>query len=144
MTDAGVLIKGRQAAEALKGKSDHEVIVAYDGWLDAQSAGSLQNIPPIVSPEGQLQSKFKHADDFGVNGNYNEANKAEFEKAIRGHIGDADTQYINGRYRGQAADIFYNPKTGNAIIADKSGNFVSGWRLSADQIANLLSHGNLQ
>jgi hypothetical protein len=36
-----------------------------------------------------------------------------------------------------------NPHTGLAVVTDKAGAFVSGWKLSADQLRNVLAHGNL-
>jgi hypothetical protein len=114
-------------------------------------------IPPEAKPEPidgvprqvefdpkQLQAKFKHADDFGVSGNYSSANAEQFEGALRSHISDPNTQLVNGTYRGQPADIYFNPNTENAVITDKAGNFVSGWKLSQDQIKYLTTTGNLQ
>ena len=82
--------------------------------------------------------------DFGVNGNYDKATAGEYEKALHDHLADPDTQYIDGTYRKQPVDIYYNSRTGNAMFADKSGNYISGWRLSPDQTTNLLTNGNVQ
>jgi len=52
---------------------------------------------------------------------------------------------ISGTYRGNMEVYhFYDAKTGLNTMIDKSGDFVGGWKLSADQIANLLRSGNIQ
>jgi hypothetical protein len=91
----------------------------------------------------QLQKKFKHASDFGVNGNYSKANGKAFEDALEAHVHDPSTTIIRGTYRGDAVTHYYNPNTGNNVIVDASGNFVSGWKLGPAQTQNLLTHGGL-
>lgn len=91
----------------------------------------------------QLQSKFKHAADFGVRGNYNPANAQAFQRAVEAHLRDAGTRVLPGTYRGQLVTHFYNPSTGLNVIRDASGSFQAGWRLSARQVENLLRNGAL-
>jgi hypothetical protein len=94
----------------------------------------------------QLQSKFKHASDFGVPGNYNPQNAQAFQNALETHIQSPGTQQIVGTYRGTQNVIhYYDPSTGLNVMVDATTNdFISGWRLSPDQIINLLNHGNVQ
>jgi len=93
----------------------------------------------------QLQSKFAHAADFAVKGSWGPENAAKFEQAIQSHVGAAGTQAIEGTYRGtQAVMHHFNPGTGLNVITTKAGDFISGWRLSADQVKHLLEHGNVQ
>lgn len=42
----------------------------------------------------QLQKKFKHASDFGVDGNWGPANAARFENALKAHVNDSATLRI--------------------------------------------------
>ena len=91
----------------------------------------------------QLQAKFKHAEDFGVSGNYSKANAAKFESAITQHINSSGTQIIQGTYRGETVTHCLNPSTGLNVILKPSGEFLSGWRLGADQLANVLRSGSL-
>ncbi|MFT3798375.1 colicin D domain-containing protein [Microbacterium sp.] len=89
-----------------------------------------------------MQAKFKHAGDFGVDGNYSKANAAEFSAAIHQHISSAGTQAIQGTYRGQSVTHYLDLPTSLNVIS-RNGEFVSGWRLSPDQLANVLRNGSL-
>lgn len=91
----------------------------------------------------QLQKKFKHAPHFGVHGNWNPANAANFEAALNKHVQDTANEVIKGKYHNVAAIIHVNPTTGLAVVSDLNGTFVSGWRLSAQQLKNVRAHGNL-
>lgn len=95
-----------------------------------------------ISPR-TLQKKFKHARDFGVNGNYNPTNATKFQEAIQRHVADKGTKVIQGTYRGDPVRHFVNPTTGLNVVKDASGNFVSGWKLSVEQLKNVISHGKL-
>jgi hypothetical protein len=92
----------------------------------------------------RLQTKFKHAADFGVSGRYSVATAQAFEAAIRTHLAAPTTQAIVGTYRGQPQMTLYvNPGTGLVVIADPNGDFVTGWRLSSAQLRHVLRSGRL-
>jgi hypothetical protein len=91
----------------------------------------------------QIQRKFKHALDFGVTGNYNKINAAAFQVALQKHVSDKNTQIIQGTYRGKPATFYLNPKTRQTVIEDVLGNFVSGWKLSKNQLRYVLIDGKL-
>ena len=91
----------------------------------------------------QLQKKFKHASDFGVEGNYNSKNSEKFQSALESHLTDNGTQKINGTYHKQDVTHYYNQQTGNNVVVDKDGNFVSGWKLSDKQRQYLEENGSL-
>jgi hypothetical protein len=93
----------------------------------------------------QLQSKFKHAADFGVAGNYSRANAANFSSAINQHINALGTEVIHGTYRNANNPVvFYlNRTTGLNVIATPSGQFISGARLTAPQVNDILTKGFL-
>jgi uncharacterized protein RhaS with RHS repeats len=91
----------------------------------------------------QLQSKFKHAGDFGVVGNYSKANASTFSSAINQHINSAGVQTINGTYRGQAVIHYINPNSGLNVISSPTGQFISGWKLNPAQLQNVIKHGGL-
>jgi len=97
----------------------------------------------ITTTPVQLQSKFKHAADFGVEGNYSPANGQAFESAIKAHVQSPGVRVIEGTYRGNPARIFLDPDTGLAVVTKPSGEFVSGWRLSAPQLEKVLASGSL-
>jgi hypothetical protein len=90
-----------------------------------------------------LQKKFKHAKDFGIKGNYNPTNAKAFEDAIRKHVHNPAVQPITGTYHGKPAIIYVDPNTGLAVITDPSGNFISGWTLSPQQLWHALNGGVL-
>lgn len=115
------------------------------GVLPGGGAASGAAKPAITFAEKQLQSKFKHAVDFGVTRQWGAGAAAEFKAAINAHISDPATIVINGTYREtQLATHFYNPNTGVAVIRDASGEFLSGWRLYASQVKDLLHNGNIR
>ena len=91
----------------------------------------------------QLQKKFKHASDFGVTGTGTKANLAKFEAALQQHVASGDTMHIDGSYRGQDAILHVDPNTRLAVITDMAENFVSGWRLSPQQLEYVLTKGKL-
>lgn len=100
---------------------------------------------PLTASRSQLEKKFdKHAADFGVKEPRGKAGFDEFEQAIRSQVQDPATVHINGSYRGDPAIINYNPDTGLAVIQKPSGEFISGWRLSPEQAANVLERGSLR
>ena len=86
----------------------------------------------------QLQRKFKHAADFSVMGKYSRQQATMFEGAIHAHVEDETTLMIPGMYRGEPVTHFVNPQTGLNVMRDTQGAFVSGWRLTLGQLANVL------
>ncbi len=78
-----------------------------------------------------------------MSGNYNKANASKFSDAINQHINSPDVQVIQGTYRGNPATFYLNPKTGLNVIVDPKGNFVSGWKLSPQQMNSVLTSGKL-
>jgi hypothetical protein len=66
-----------------------------------------------------------------------------FERAMRAHVDDETTLMIPGTYRGDQATHFVNPQTGLNVMRDAQDAFVSGWRLTPAQLANLLSRKSL-
>jgi hypothetical protein len=50
---------------------------------------------------------------------------------------------ITGTYRGPPVTHYIDPRSGLNVIADMAGNYVSGWRLGADQLESVLKTGRL-
>ena len=92
---------------------------------------------------GQLQAKFKHAGDFGVSGNFNKANAAKFEQALTAHVNAEGTKVIQGTYRGNAVTLHVDPTSGRTVMSDRSGNFISAWKLNEKQLENVIRRGSL-
>ncbi len=57
-------------------------------------------------------------------------------------LGFAGTRAIQGTYRGQSVTHYLDEATGLNVIS-RNGEFVSGWGLSPDQLANVLRNGSL-
>ena len=95
------------------------------------------------SDNGQIQHEFKHANDFGVSGNYNKANRDAFVDAMKRHMDDADTMETHGYFgsggRRVGATHYYNPTTGLNVFAHADGRFWGAWKLEAGQAADLLA-----
>ncbi|WP_280465750.1 colicin D domain-containing protein [Nocardia brasiliensis] len=91
----------------------------------------------------QLQKMYKHAPDFGVKTPWGSAGKAEYEDALQKHMASSDTQHIQGAYRATPAVLHYNPNTGLVLVQSPSGEFVSGWKVSPAQAANIIRTGSL-
>jgi Colicin D len=112
------------------------------GVVPSRSIGAAVN-RTISFSERQVQRKFKHAADFGITGNYSRANAAKFQQVLEAHVSDPATQVIQGTYHGQDVTHFFNPNTGLTVIRGTDGAFISGWRLSSDQVMYLSTRGSL-
>jgi hypothetical protein len=93
--------------------------------------------------EKQLKKKFKHAQDFGVLGNPDNANVQKLKSPIQRHVFDIETTPSSGTYRGMNVVHYLNPKSRLNVIVDSLGQFHSGWKLSAAQLKHVLSTGKL-
>jgi hypothetical protein len=91
----------------------------------------------------QLQRKFKHAEDFGIEGTYNPSNGQAFGQAINRHLNAPGTSRIEGTYRGQPVIHYLDLNTGLNVISDRAGNFISGFRLNPSQLQNVRTRGSL-
>ena len=115
----------------------------YDKASDAWTAYKLSTNRSLDISTKQLQKKFKHASNFGVNGNYNSSNAQQFENAVQNHVLSPKVKPISGTYKGQPVTHYLDPKTGLNVIKDSNGKFVSGWKLGSAQLENVLKHGGL-
>lgn len=98
---------------------------------------------PVTATTKQLQKKFKHAVDFGVAGTGTKEDLKQFEVAIQTQVASPNTVHIDGSFRGDSAILHVDPNTGLAVITDKTGNFLSGWRLSSQQLQYATTAGKL-
>jgi hypothetical protein len=97
----------------------------------------------VVIRARQLRAKFKHAADFGVEGGYNPSSASRYEAALRTHVNAPGTRALSGSYRAQPVTHYLDPVTGLNVIVDTRGEYVSGWRLSRDQLRHVLATGSL-
>jgi hypothetical protein len=92
-----------------------------------------------------LQKGFtKHGADFGLTGNWNPRRAAEFSAAVNQHVNSPGVRAISGSYRGVPGYTHYlNPQTGLNVVVDSAGEYVTGFRLGANQLNDVLTKGNL-
>jgi RHS repeat-associated protein len=114
-----------------------------NGTVQQQSTTSFSSI--LNFTRDQVMTKWKHAADFGVSGGYSFKNAPNFVSAINQHINASGTQVIQGAYRNSNNLVTYylNPSTGLNVIASRSGQFITGARLSTNQVNKILTKGFL-
>jgi uncharacterized protein involved in type VI secretion and phage assembly len=143
---------GGGGGSAISGPTTATPIASVGGGAPPKPIGTQpeSNVEPptgaatsIKIDSRQLQKKFKHAGDFGIDGNWSSTTAGEYEAALQRHVSDPATKVISGTYRGKQAIHYVNPKTGLNVITDSKGTFVSGWKLNPDQLNNVLTRGSL-
>ncbi|WP_455930726.1 colicin D domain-containing protein [Pseudomonas fluorescens] len=95
----------------------------------------------------QLDKKFKHASDFGVvTTKKNPETLAQYESAIKTHMGSTSTTQQGTYGFVKDSKVFFNSTTSNAVVLDASGNFVTGFKLSpgTQQFDNFIKNGILR
>jgi RHS repeat-associated protein len=100
----------------------------------------------LLTTTHQLQKKFqKHAADFGVMGNWNPANATKFSAALNQHINSPGVRTIQGELRGFTEPVIHivDRVTRLNVTTTVSGEFITGWRLSAMQLHHVLTTGKL-
>ncbi len=81
-----------------------------------------------------------------ANANFNKPNADLFKNRLVEHVNNPDTVAIAGQYtRGGVGNVvhYYNPNTKINVMKDMNGNFISGWKLSGDQIGFIKTTGKL-
>ncbi len=133
------------AVDAALGAAGVGIVSKLDKLNDLRRASSALNAGgrAMSYSRSQLQHGFKHAKDFGVTGNASNRTLAEFSSAVQRHVEAAGTRAIQGTYRGQAVTHHVDPTTGLNVIQKANGEFLSGWRLSGEQLKHVLSNGKL-
>ena len=111
------------------------------------NAGTAIVSDSVAFSTKQLDKKFKHASDFGViTTKKNGDTITQYQTAIKSHLDDKTT-YEHGTYLlSPESKVFFNPQTNNVVVVDKSGNFVSGWKLDPQtkQYEKFINNGVLR
>jgi hypothetical protein len=122
------------------GFSLHKVSVSYP-WLEKHK------IPRhIITINKQIQKKYiKHARDFGIQKNYSLQNAKLFKIAVENHLQSSTTKVRSGTFRKKRSVFHYfDQQTDlNVMFDEKTGDFISGWRLNESQIKALIETGNI-
>ncbi|WP_338124574.1 hemagglutinin repeat-containing protein [Ewingella americana] len=111
-----------------------------------ETASPVKNALTEISQK-QLDKKFKHAVDFGIETTKkNPATLKQYGAAIENHMDDIATAE-KGTY-GFVKDsrVYFNSNTNNAVVLDKSGGFVTGFKLTpgTPQYENYIKNGVLR
>ncbi|WP_179124620.1 colicin-like bacteriocin tRNase domain-containing protein [Salmonella enterica] len=79
----------------------------------------------------QLDKKYKHAGDFGVNETKkNSETLGKFRDAIEAHLTDKDTVEKGTYRREKGSKVYFNPKSMNVVILKANGEWLSGWKIN--------------
>lgn len=112
------------------------------GQSSPAAAASPPGLRSITFPRGQVQSKYKHASDFGLPSSWNSTNGARFEEVLRAHVVSPGTLRIVGTYRGQPVVHYLNADTGLNVMTSRQGDLISAWRTNAEQLRNIWQRGS--
>ncbi len=121
------------------GFSLHKVSVSSP-WLEKDK------IPlDIIISKDQIKKKYKHARDLGLPKSYNLQTTKLFKIAIENHLQSSTTKVRRGTFRKKRSVFHYfDPQTAlNVMFDEKTGDFVSCWRLNESQIKALIETGNI-
>lgn len=111
---------------------DADILIAREDALVLDSTDALQ-----------LESKFKHAADFGVTEPRGTEGFQAFEEAVSSFVDDPATTRVAGTYRGDPAVLNYNAVTRQVVVQQPSGAFVTGFQMSRGQLANVIARQSL-
>ena len=98
---------------------------------------------PLQDNDKQVQRKYKHAPDFGVQEPQGRAGFDKFDAALRQFLHDPSTLHIDGTYGKQPAILNVNPDSGLVVIQSPDGNLISAWKCTPEQLNNILIRGSL-
>ncbi|PKH38046.1 hypothetical protein CXG46_18995 [Nocardioides alpinus] len=139
----------RTARESLRGvraRLDRYGKVAIrDERGEARLPGGWNGRGTRTFSDRQVQKKFKHARDFGVDGDFNPAAARAYREALETFIEREATLVKRGTMRGQSGEVTFHldPVSRRCVAVDGNGGFISGWRLSPRQLQELLEKGHL-
>ncbi|OKP15862.1 hypothetical protein BSQ40_29330 [Serratia fonticola] len=81
----------------------------------------------------QLDKKFKHAIDFGINDTKkNRESLTKYRDAIEAHLADKGTIERGTYRREKGSKVYFNQKTMNVVILKADEKFLSGWKINPE------------
>lgn len=101
---------------------------------------STSKLPQTKYDTSKLQHEWKHASDFGIEGNWNKANASAYQNAIQNHINNV-SDIFKSTYRGEQVYVYINQTSGLGAYVDMSGNYIGGWKFTAEQILFHIQNG---
>ncbi|WP_244912788.1 colicin D domain-containing protein [Paenibacillus pasadenensis] len=103
---------------------------------------NIERLPVTSFTTQKLQHEWKHAKNFGINGNSNKAGWASYQQAIEKHIQGASNVW-KSKYRGNDVYVYYDKNTGLGAYTDLNGNYVGGWKFSDAQVEFHTNNGQV-
>jgi hypothetical protein len=91
----------------------------------------------------QLQHTFRHACNFGVVGKSNKKTLEKFHLALIAHVASSHTVVLKGYYRNKPVTHFVDRESRLNVMRRPNGEYLSGWKLSVEQLRCLLDNGKL-
>ncbi|MDR0299316.1 MAG: hypothetical protein LBI13_04460, partial [Streptococcaceae bacterium] len=155
LTIANVVQVGADPATDALEVGDLGLLGEKIGQLTEEDSAASEKAAETVSKESEsgnilddisqskLQHEFKHADDFGIDGNWNKVNGQAFKEALQKQIENV-TKPIAGSYRGEQVTHYFDSITKTDVMVRPDGTLAGSWKLSQQQIENLLRNGNVQ
>jgi hypothetical protein len=107
------------------------------------AAAQAARTPKLTMSRQQIEKKFKHAGDFGITEPKGASGYKTFADTIDRFVKDAETTRVVGTYRSQPAVLNYNADTRLVVAQSLDGTFICGWRMSEDQLRNVIERGSL-
>jgi len=103
-----------------------------------------QKVAVTFDPK-QVQSKYKHAVEFGVTGNYNPDNSKKFQDAMQTLIDAPGTKKKDGVYTRGNLDVtfYYDPTSKLMVMTTRDGKYISGWKLTDAQLQHIEKDGKV-
>lgn len=117
---------------------------APDQWNGAGMLNFKVELPKLTTTRSQIEKKYDaHAADFGISLPRGSAGFIAWEKRLRAFMGEPETLRVTGTYLGDPAILNYQIGTQLVVIQGLDGAFVSGWRMSDDQILHVRTRRSL-
>jgi hypothetical protein len=100
-------------------------------------------LPGLTVRTMQLESKFKHAAEFGVATSRGRAGFQAFDSALRAFVARSDTVRVLGTYRGRRVILNFNRESRLVVVQSPGGEFVSAWRMQPVQLRYVMQKRSL-
>ncbi|HMS30459.1 MAG TPA: colicin D domain-containing protein [Saprospiraceae bacterium] len=136
--------EGSEIVYNLEVKDLHNFLVGNVGVVVHNGCGWLRDF--IKLADSKIIKKYaKHAPDFGLPGNYNTANGNLWKQKIKEFVGsDGKRHFPDLNYKDQFNGILVlEESTGLMVLMKADGEFVTAFKLGANQISQVINHNYL-
>ena len=141
-SNSSILYRKRDVVESTKNPSNVPIIISAPMPPDPGDDELGQCDQGVSILERQAQSKFKHAEDFGILGNYNKVRGQEFLDTLKDFFTSDSVYKKEIIYRGEERCIHIDKETDRGVLT-KDGQFESGWKLTRSQLKDIITNGRL-